>query len=98
MTTDDDDPQAIIAIFHALRARNLSSLLEEISKQRGVLLYEICGRGRSLAVTLARHELWWKIRNHPHRRYSYPEIARLFLRDNTTIRHGVLTHQKRLLP
>jgi chromosomal replication initiation ATPase DnaA len=95
MTDPNDDAQAVIAIFRALRARNLTALLDEVCEQRGVQLYEICGRGRSLGVTLARHELWWRIRHHPERHYSYLEIARLFQRAHTTVLQGIRAHQKR---
>jgi chromosomal replication initiation ATPase DnaA len=98
MTVQNDDAQTVIAIFHAVRAHNLTALLHEVCQQRGVQLYEICGRARTLGVTLARHELWWRIRHHPERHYSYVEIARLFQRAHTTILQGVRAHQNRNQP
>ena len=95
MTSSKRTPHAVTAIYSALSARNLSALLDEVCEKRGVLLDEICGRRRSLAVALARHELWWRIRNHPERNYSYVEIGRLFRCDHTTIRQGVQAHEKR---
>lgn len=83
------------AVFAALRARNLLRLLDEICDRRGVLVDEVCGRGKSLSVARARQELWWCIRNHQDRSYSYVEIARLFGRDHTTVHHGIRAHQKR---
>ncbi|HEY3237398.1 MAG TPA: helix-turn-helix domain-containing protein [Polyangiaceae bacterium] len=83
------------AVISRLRAHNLIPLLRQICDHRGVGMHELCGRGRSQNLGRARQELWWQIRNHPHRCYSYPEIGRLFHRDHTTIRHGILAYQKR---
>jgi chromosomal replication initiation ATPase DnaA len=78
-----------------LRARDLLALLDEVCKRRGVTLHEVCGRARSQAVSHARQELWWRIRHHPEHDYSYPEIARLFARDHTTIMAGIAAHERR---
>lgn len=78
-----------------LRARDLLALVDEVCKRRGVTLDEVCGRARSQAVSHARHEVWWRLRHHPERDYSYPEIARLFARDHTTIMAGISAHQRR---
>jgi chromosomal replication initiation ATPase DnaA len=43
----------------------------------------------------ARQELWWLIRRHPERSYSFLEIARFFGRDHTTVLHGVAAHERR---
>jgi len=85
-------------VFADLQARQLCSVLDEICARRGVLVHEVCGRARSLSVVRARHELWWTIRNLPGRHYSYPEIARLFRRDHTTVRYGIESHHRRNQP
>ena len=82
-------------VLDLLEARDLTQLLAEICHRRGVVAQEVCGRGRSLGVCRARQELWWQIRHHPEREYSYSEIARLFGRDHTTIQHGVAAHARR---
>jgi chromosomal replication initiation ATPase DnaA len=79
-----------------LRVRDLLVLVDEVCKRRGVTRNEVCGRTRSRAVSYARQEIWWRIRHHPERVYSYPEIARLFARDHTTILAGISAHQRRL--
>jgi chromosomal replication initiation ATPase DnaA len=84
------------AVFSALRAHNLLALLDEICHHRGVLVHEVCGESRKQSVSWARQELWFQIRNHPDRHYSYAEIARLFHRDHTTVRHGIQTHIRRI--
>jgi chromosomal replication initiation ATPase DnaA len=78
-----------------LRVRDLLPLVDEVCKRRGVTLNEVCGRARSQAISRARQEVWWRIRHHPEREYSYPEIARLFARDHTTIMAGISAHERR---
>ena len=92
------DGQLAIAVFRALRARNLLPLLDEVCRLRGVMNYELCGRSRSKSATRARHELWWRIRNHPDLCFSYFEIARLFGCDHSTVSHGVHAHERRAQP
>ena len=82
------------AVISELRHRGLFELLVSVCEQRGVMLEELCGPGRARSVALARHELWWRIRALPDRHYSYPEIARMFGRDSTTVVHGVAAHQR----
>jgi chromosomal replication initiation ATPase DnaA len=84
------------AVVDGLRVRNLLTLVDEVCKSRGVTLHEVCGRTRSQAVSCARQEVWWRIRNHPERHYSYPEIAQLFARDHTTIMAGIDAHKRRV--
>lgn len=97
MPVGENDPHAALQIFAALKARNLLDLVEDVCSRRGVLVHELCGRSRLLNVSRARQELWWHIRNLPGRSYSFIEIARLFQRDRTTIRHGVAAHRRRHL-
>lgn len=89
-----EDPLAL-AVLARLRAHHLIALIQDVCDRRGVPLLELCGRGRGQNLARARQELWSQIRNHPDRCYSYAEIARLFQRDHTTVRHGVLVHQRR---
>jgi chromosomal replication initiation ATPase DnaA len=82
-------------VENQLRARDLLALVDDVCKRRGVTLDELCGRARSQAISRARHEVWWRIRHHPERAYSYPEIARIFARDHTTIMAGISAHERR---
>lgn len=82
-------------VLAALEVRNLTCLVDEVCRRRGVVREELCGRARSSSVARARQELWWLIRNQPDRHYSLPEIASLFRRDHTTVRHGIQAHQRR---
>jgi hypothetical protein len=74
-------PDAIIA---ALSMRGLLDLVDALCGHRGITRDELCGRGKSRAVAAARHELWWLMRHHPERCYSYSEIARIVCRDHAT--------------
>jgi chromosomal replication initiation ATPase DnaA len=92
------EAQLVIDIFSELRARNLTWLLQEVCEKRGVMSFEVCGNSRTRSVSRARHELWWLIRHESGRNYSLLEIARLFRRDHSTIRHGISAHQLRSRP
>jgi chromosomal replication initiation ATPase DnaA len=87
---------AACRVIHALRVRDLLELVEEVCKARGVVVLDLCGRTRTQSVSRARQEAWWRIRRHPERHYSLPEIVRLFDRDHATVRAGIDAHQQRL--
>ena len=82
----------------ALSSRHLLPLAKEVCASRGVLLHELLGATRSRSVVRARHELWWRVRHHPDRCYSLPEIGRLFGKDHTTILAGIEAHARRSAP
>jgi chromosomal replication initiation ATPase DnaA len=85
-------PDAILA---ALCARGLNELVDAVCARRGVTPQELCGRRRTQAVAAARHELWWLIRHHPHRRYSWSEIALIVQRDPASVLQGAAAHERR---
>jgi hypothetical protein len=89
------DPKQPIYVFNALRARGLTPLADEICRQRGVLMHELCGRGRAQSVARARQELWWRIWRDQQRQMSFNEIAGLFGRDHTTVAAGVRAYDSR---
>lgn len=86
-------PQAIVA---ALAVRGLLDLVDQVCAMRGVTREQLCGDCPDFAVSAARHELWWLIRHHPERRYSYSEIGRLVCRHSTTVVYGVTRHARQL--
>jgi chromosomal replication initiation ATPase DnaA len=85
-------PDAIVA---ALSVRGLLDLADAVCARRGVTRSELCGSTRTKAATAARHELWWLIRHHPERGYSYSDIARIVRRDHTSVLYGIAAHQRR---
>jgi chromosomal replication initiation ATPase DnaA len=87
-----------ITVIDQLSIRGLLELADTVCARRGVTRQELCGRGRTRAVAAARHELWWLIRHHPERRYSYAKIARIVGFDHATIVHGVAAHQRLSAP
>jgi chromosomal replication initiation ATPase DnaA len=85
-------------IISALAMRGLLELVDAVCAHRGVTRDELCGRSRTRAVAAARHELWWLMRHHPDRCYSYSEIARIVGRDHATVLHGVAIHTRSQTP
>lgn len=83
------------AIIASLAVRGLLDLADAVCKAHGVTRQQLCGRGRSRVASAARQELWWLIRNHPERRYSFLEIARMVRRDHSTIFQGIAAHLRR---
>ena len=84
--------QAVVA---ALQARGLLPLVEQVCRQRGVTLAEVCSRTRTQHVVRTRHEIWWHIRHLHDRDYSYAEIGALFARDHSTIKCALDAFQRR---
>lgn len=81
------------SVVDALTRRDLLALLDEICLARRVTREEVCGRGRTKNVALARQELWARLRRHPG--MSYEEIGRLFDRNRTTIMAGIRAYERR---
>lgn len=90
-------PKSVEAVVEDLRVHELLELVEDVRRRRGVALTELCGKSRTQNVAAARQEVWWRIRHHPERCYSLQEIARLFGRDHSTVRTGLLVYQRRQL-
>lgn len=88
------DPASLVAIIEALVARDLIGLVDHVCRARGVTREDVCGRGRTKGVALARHELWWHLRHHPDLKLSYEEIGRLFERHHSTVLDGVRAHDR----
>ena len=91
MTTGNE---STIAVLHALKERGLLFLLDEICRQHHVSREEITGRNRTRSVSLARHDLWQRLRELG---FSYVEIGRLFERNHTTVLHGVRAWETQML-
>ena len=84
--------------LHSLTARALLHVVDDVCARRGVTRNELLGRTRTHAIVAARQELWWLIRHHPGRCYSYAEIAAIVGRDPSTVLHGIAAHHRRLSP
>lgn len=81
-------------IERELSARSLLPLVVAVCERRGILVEELCGRARTPAVVAARREVWYLLHHDPGRRFSFSELGRIFDRDHTTIRVGVLVHAR----
>lgn len=78
-----------------LARMELLPLVLAIAHKYGLGLHELCERRRSQRLAHARHEVWHFL-YHARDDLSYPDLASMFDRDHSTVRHGVLTHEQRL--
>ncbi|MBX3232022.1 MAG: hypothetical protein KIT84_20095 [Labilithrix sp.] len=83
-------------VLRSPQERDLLALLDDICRRRAVTRDDVCGVMRTKAIVRARHELWWSLRHHADRFFSFEEIGRLFRRDHATVLHGVRAHALRL--
>jgi hypothetical protein len=89
-----DANAALSTILAALEARALLGLLDAICTTRGVTRAEICGRRRTKAIALARHELWWHLHHHPTLPLGAQEIGRIFDRNRTSVLRGLYAYRR----
>lgn len=68
-------------------------LAKQVAMEHGVPLDRMLGRGRHKRTALARHVFWGALRGAG---YSYPEIARGYGVDHTTVMAGVKSAAKKL--
>ena len=73
---------------------NYINVLKWVSKKHGIAPAVIQSGLRERRVIEARHELWWLVKFHLG--YSFPRIAKLALRDHSTVIHGITKHSSRL--
>lgn len=69
----------------ALHERGLFDELHAVCKVYAVTPAEVCSRQRTKNIVRARHDFWCRLRNREGSCFSYPEIARLFGMDHTTV-------------
>lgn len=74
-------------ILKELRRRGLDEIVERHALTRNVTVMEVVGRRRYKNIAAARHGVWRELRL--AKRLSFPEIARLFDVDHTTVMSGV---------
>ncbi len=74
-------------IIRELRQRDLYDLAEAVATAHQCTVFEMVGTVRYEAFCRARHELWYRLRCTGH--WSYPRIAELVHRDDSTVMHGV---------
>lgn len=81
----------------ALDERDLLDLCADLARQHGATVDEVLSPSRSPRVSHARQAIWYALRHHSERRYSYPDLGRLFGRDHSTIIYGVRAYERWLL-
>lgn len=72
----------------------MMDIIDEVCKQRHIPRVIILGARRTKVVAHARHEAMWRCVNETGA--SIEAIARIFHRDRTTVRDGVIRHGERL--
>lgn len=83
------------AILYNLETYGAIDLAREIARKHHTSVELIISRVRTKNVTHARHHLWAVIRWTLD--ISYPEIARWFGVDHTTVMSGVRNHEARIV-
>lgn len=72
-----------------IRAAGLEPAFRAKADHRGVpLLTVVASARRSKSIARVRHELWLMLREAPFN-WSYPEIAKLFNVDHSSVMYGV---------
>ncbi len=91
---DERDGQlSVDEIVGLLEERGLLGIVDTVCQSRSLSRDEVCGRGRTRHLAIARQEVWWHIRQHSNG-YSYFEIGRFFGRHHSTIVHGIRSYQR----
>ena len=85
-------PDEIIAHLSVL---DLLEVAEDICRTHGVRLSDVMQKDRHKSIVAARFAIWYAMRKHPDRCYSFPDIGRIWGADHTTIMHGVAMHEQR---
>lgn len=66
----------------------------EAARAEGVLLREVVDHARHPRVVAARHRTWHRLRELAGA--SFPQLARAFRFDHSTVMHGVRMHEQRV--
>lgn len=76
-----------------VRRKKYAEIIKEVVKETGFPFLALVGNVRAKKLVLARHYLWWKIKEELP---SIPiaEIGRRMDRDHTTILYGIRKHEK----
>lgn len=85
-----------MTLREALDERDMLDLCAGLARQHGATVDEVLAQDKTPRVSHARQAIWHALRHHPERRYSYPDIGRLFGRDHSTVLAGVRAHEQRL--
>lgn len=69
------------------------TVVESVASKYDIPMGVVLGDSRTATASRARHECWYLLRRDTN--WSYPQIAKFFNRDHTTIIEGVRQHKKR---
>lgn len=88
-------PDEPINLADYLSQIDLLEMVEDVCRKHGVTLPQVLRRDKHLSVVRARQAIWYAMRNHPERSYSFPDIGRIWGYDHTTVMSGCKIHRKR---
>lgn len=74
--------------------RPLHAIIAEVAEKYGLTYAELISSRRDRRLAWPRQEAMWRCAKETVS--SYPEIAREFYRDHTTVLHGIRAHEERL--
>lgn len=74
-----------------LNQPSVNRIVTAVASRTGVSPYKIAGRGRSVDVVRARNWAFFLLSEDG---FSLAQIGRMFGKDHTTVRHGIIQHKK----
>lgn len=89
------DIASVATVLRRLSERDMLETVERHARLHGVTAEDVCGRGRTAAVSRARQAVWLHLRETTA--LSYPELGALFGRDHTSVLYGVRKCSARLV-
>lgn len=72
----------------------VAKVVERIAREEGVTVDQIRGRSRVRRIARVRHRVWHVVRSSTS--FSYPELARMFGVDCSTVIMGCRRHELRI--
>jgi chromosomal replication initiation ATPase DnaA len=78
-----------------LTRMELLPLVEAIARRHGLQLGDLCSGRRTMRHSRAKHEAWHFLRC-ARDDLSYPNIAKMFGCDHSSVRYGVYAHERRV--
>lgn len=89
ITAPDEPSPAVLAIKMQLVERGLWSIVEDVARKHGEDPLSLIGSQWSRNKVIARSEMFARVLVFEGRRYSIPEVAQMFGRDESVVRDGI---------
>lgn len=82
----------IAQITSVLSQPSVNRVVTAVASRTGVSPYKIAGKARSVDIVRARNWAFFLLSEDG---FSLAQIGRMFRKDHTTVRHGIMQHKKR---